>query len=184
MSGESKSLTDLEQGTKQLILVGGKGGVGKTTCAAAIAVHLAAAGRKILILSSDPTPSLSDIFEIAVGPQETSIPSCPNLSALEICSEMVREKWKDRFGQEIYEVVSSFADLDYAFVLDYVGGAPGIEVEYMLYFIMELVHEARYDLVGGIRLSQGTPCAYFTSLRSSCGTWRGRQNSISTFIAT
>jgi arsenite-transporting ATPase len=147
MSAERKSLSALEQGTKQLILVGGRGGVGKTTCAAAIAVHLAAAGRKTLILSSDPTPSLSDIFEIAVGPQETSIPSCPNLSALEMSSEMVQEKRKDRFGQEIYEVVSSFAHLDYAFVLNYVGSAPGIEEEYMLYFIMELVHEGRYDFV-------------------------------------
>jgi arsenite-transporting ATPase len=147
MSVRNKSLSDLEKGSKKLILVGGKGGVGKTTCAAAIAVHLAAVGKKTLILSSDPTPSLSDIFEIIVGPRETSIPRCPNLSALEISSEIVREKWKDRFGREIYEVVSSFADLDYSFVLDYVGGAPGIEEEYMLYFITELVREGRYDLV-------------------------------------
>jgi arsenite-transporting ATPase len=93
MSGDRKPLSDLEKGTKQLILVGGKGGVGKTTCAAAIAEHLAAAGRKTLILSSDPTPSLSDIFEITVGTRETPIPQSPNLSALEISSEIVRGKW-------------------------------------------------------------------------------------------
>jgi len=142
-----RSLSDLEKGSKQLLLVGGKGGVGKTTCAAAIALRLAASGKKTLILSSDPTPSLSDIFEITIGPCETPIPQVPNLSALEISSEIVLEKWKDRFGREIYDVVSSFADLDYDFVLDYVGGAPGIEEEYMLYFIMELVREGRYDLV-------------------------------------
>ncbi len=141
------SLSDLEKEPKQLILVGGKGGVGKTTCAAAIALRLAASGKRTLILSSDPTPSLSDIFEITIGPCETPIPKVPNLSALEISSEIVRAKWKDRFGREIYDVVSSFADLDYDFVLDYVGGAPGIEEEYMLYFIMELVREGRYDLV-------------------------------------
>ena len=141
------SLSDLEKGSKQLLLVGGKGGVGKTTCAAAIALHLAASGKRTLILSSDPTPSLSDIFEITIGPCETPIPKVPNLSALEISSEIVLKKWKDRFGREIYDVVSSFADLDYDFVLDYVGGAPGIEEEYMLYFIMELVREGRYDLV-------------------------------------
>ena len=147
MNQDKKSLSDLEKGSQQLILVGGKGGVGKTTCAAAIAVRMAESGRKTLILSSDPTPSLSDIFEITIGAQETPIPHAPNLSALEISSEIVRAKWKDRFGPEIYEVVSSFADLDYDFVLDYVGGAPGIEEEYMLYFIMELVREKRYDLV-------------------------------------
>jgi len=121
--------------------------VGKTTCAAAIAVHMAESGKRTLILSSDPTPSLSDIFEITVGPRETPIPKVPDLTALEISSEIVREKWKERFGREIYEVVSSFTDLDYDFVMDYVGGAPGIEEEYMLYFIMELVREGRYDLV-------------------------------------
>ncbi|MBW2039426.1 MAG: ArsA family ATPase [Deltaproteobacteria bacterium] len=147
MSAKNRSLSDLEKGEKQLIMLGGKGGVGKTTCAAAIALYMAEAGRKTLILSSDPTPSLSDIFEIAVGAQEIPIPHVHNLTALEISSEIVLQKWKERFGPEIYEVVSSFADLDYDFVLDYVGGAPGIEEEYMLYYIMELVREGRYDLV-------------------------------------
>jgi arsenite-transporting ATPase len=147
MDAMKKSLSDLDKGAKQLILVGGKGGVGKTTCAAAIALHMAASGKRTLILSSDPTPSLSDIFEITVGARETPIPECPDLTALEISSDIVRHRWKARFGREIYDVVSSFADLDYDFVLDYVGGAPGIEEEYMLYFIMELVREGRYDLV-------------------------------------
>ena len=147
MNAAKKSLSDLEKDSKQLILVGGKGGVGKTTCAAAIALRMAESGRRTLILSSDPTPSLSDIFEITVGAREISIPHIPNLTALEITSEIVRQKWKARFGPEIYEVVASFADLDYDFVLDYVGSAPGIEEEYMLYYIMELVREGRYDLV-------------------------------------
>ncbi|UCC66327.1 MAG: ArsA family ATPase [Deltaproteobacteria bacterium] len=147
MGACKKSLSAIGKGRKRLVMLGGKGGVGKTTCAAAIALYMAETGRKTLILSSDPTPSLSDIFEISVGAQETSIPNASNLTALEISSEIVLQKWKERFGPEIYEVVSSFADLDYDFVLDYVGGAPGIEEEYMLYYIMELVREGRYDQV-------------------------------------
>jgi arsenite-transporting ATPase len=177
MNMMKRSLSDLQKASKQLILIGGKGGVGKTTCAAAIALRLAASGKRTLILSSDPTPSLSDIFEITIGAQETLIPHCTNLSALEISSEIVREQWKDRFGREIYDVVSSFADLDYDFVLDYVGGAPGIEEEYMLYFIMELV-TSWY----GTLPRPDTPCAFSTFLRYSCDTWRGQRNSISTFI--
>jgi arsenite-transporting ATPase len=127
-------------------MIGVKGGFGKTTCAAAIALHFSLQGKKTLIISSDPTPSLSDIFEAKIGDQETPIPSAKNLYGIEISSEVVLNKWKERFGPEIYDVVSSFASVDYDFV-DYIGGAPGIEEEYMLNYILELVEGGQYDLV-------------------------------------
>ena len=42
----------------------GKGGVGKTTCAAAAALHYALLGKRTLAISTDATPSLSHIFEL------------------------------------------------------------------------------------------------------------------------
>ena len=140
------SLRHLDQESKRLIMIGGKGGVGKTTCASAIALHFSLQGKRTLIISSDPTPSLSDIFEAKIGDQETPIPSAKNLYGIEISSEVVLNKWKERFGPEIYDVVSSFASVDYDFV-DYIGGAPGIEEEYMLNYILELVEGGQYDLV-------------------------------------
>jgi len=140
------SLNRLDQEQKRLIMIGGKGGVGKTTCASAIALHFALQGKKTLIISSDPTPSLSDIFEMAIGDEETSIKNVKNLYGIEVSSDVVLKKWKERFGPEIYEVVSSFTSVDYDFV-DYIGGAPGIEEEYMLNYILELVESDQYDLV-------------------------------------
>jgi len=140
------SLSRLDREPKNLIMIGGKGGVGKTTCASAIALHFSLEGKKTLIISSDPTPSLSDIFEMEIGDQETPIKNTKNLYGIEISSGVVLKKWKARFGPEIYEVVSSFASLDYDFV-DYIGGAPGIEEEYMLNYILELVESSQYDLV-------------------------------------
>src|SRR4030066_2250180 len=140
------SLSRLDQEPKRLIMIGGKGGVGKTTCASAIALHFALQGKKTLIISSDPPPSLSDIFEMEIGDQETSIKNTNGLYGIEISSDVVLKKWKERFGPEIYEVLSSFTSLDYDFV-DYIGGAPGIEEEYMLSYILELVEGAQYDLV-------------------------------------
>jgi arsenite-transporting ATPase len=140
------SLNRLDKELKRLIMIGGKGGVGKTTCASAIALHFSLQGKKTLIISSDPTPSLSDIFEMEIGDQETSINHADNLYGIEVSSEVVLKKWKERFGPEIYEVVSSFASVDYDFV-DYIGGAPGIEEEYMLNYILELVESGQYDLV-------------------------------------
>jgi len=140
------SLKRLDKEQKRLIMIGGKGGVGKTTCASAIALHFAAQGKKTLIISSDPTPSLSDIFEMDIGDQEKPVKDTTNLYGIEISSDVVLKKWKDRFGPEIYEVVSSFTSLDYDFV-DYIGGAPGIEEEYMLNYILEMVEGSQYDLV-------------------------------------
>lgn len=135
----------MENGVK-LIMVGGKGGVGKTTCASAVALMLAMNGKRVLVISSDPTPSLSDIFEVSIGSEEVKITENQELYGMEISSEVVLAKWKERFGKEIYDVISSFANVDYDFV-DYVGTAPGIEEEYMLSFIIELVESNKYDIV-------------------------------------
>lgn len=139
-------LTGIDGAGVKLIMIGGKGGVGKTTCASAIALKLAQEGRKVLIITSDPAPSLSDIFEKDIGDSETRIDDTLELYGLEVSSDIVLARWKERFGPEIYEVVSSFASVDYDFV-EYIGTAPGIEEEYMLNFIMELVEGGSYDVV-------------------------------------
>ena len=139
-------MRDSDFAGNKLIMVGGKGGVGKTTISAALAVHFARSGQKTLLISSDPTPSLSDIFEVEIGEQEKPVKGVANLHGLEISSEVILRRWKERFGPEIHEVISTFSNVDYDFV-DYIGGAPGIEEEYMLNYIMELVESGRYERV-------------------------------------
>src|SRR4030042_1285518 len=94
-------------------MFGGKGGVGKTTCSAATALHFALAGRKTLIISSDLTPSLSDIFETQIGATETHVPGVENLYALEINPDEVMRRWKDKFGDQIYAAASVVVDMPY-----------------------------------------------------------------------
>ncbi len=71
--------------SSRFILFGGKGGVGKTSCAAATAIKAAQLGKKTLIISTDPAHSLSDSLnqELALG-EETEVDKVPNLWALEI----------------------------------------------------------------------------------------------------
>ena len=58
---------------KRLIFLGGKGGVGKTTLSASLAYFFAQKGEKVLLLSTDPAHSLSDIFGEGETPSEIKI---------------------------------------------------------------------------------------------------------------
>lgn len=95
---------------RKTILFGGKGGVGKTTFAAATGLHAAEEGKKTLILSSDPAHRLSDIFEQKIGDQVTPIEGVENLYAFEIdahrCLQELRERcepWIKMILKEIGE---------------------------------------------------------------------------------
>jgi len=57
----------------RVLLFTGKGGVGKTTIAAATAVRSAEAGRRTLVMSTDPAHSLGDSFELPIGSDPTEI---------------------------------------------------------------------------------------------------------------
>src|SRR5438105_15870076 len=68
-----------------LVLVVGKGGVGKTTCAIGIAAHLAAAGEPTLLVSTDPAGALGPALDIALADGEPQcIESMPALSAMQL----------------------------------------------------------------------------------------------------
>lgn len=141
------SLSTLKQNRKRVLMFGGKGGVGKTTTSATTALHFASTGQRTLIISSDLTPSLSDIFETEIGAAETSIPNAKNLWGLEIDPDEVMRRWKIKFGPEIYQASQVFVDMPYDQIVDYVALAPGIQEEFMLDFILERVRNGHYDLV-------------------------------------
>jgi arsenite-transporting ATPase len=128
-------------------MFGGKGGVGKTTCSATTALHYSSLGRRTLIISSDLTPSLSDMFEMEIGPREKAVVGADNLYALEIGPDEVMNRWKEKFGPEIYEAASSLIDMEYDELIDYVAMAPGIQEEFMLDYVLERVKDGSYDLI-------------------------------------
>lgn len=141
------NLSELDRHPRRVLMFGGKGGVGKTTSSAATALHFARRGFRTLIISSDLTPSLSDIFETEIGPTERPIPGVENLYGLEIDPDEVMRRWKEKFGPEVYAAASALVDLPYDEVVDYVAMAPGIQEEFMLDYILERVRDRRYDLV-------------------------------------
>lgn len=66
-------------GRASLVLFGGKGGTGKTTCASAAAIHAALARprQRVLLLSVDPAHSLSDVLGATVGDTVRALPGGP-----------------------------------------------------------------------------------------------------------
>ena len=134
-----------------IILFGGKGGVGKTTCSAAVAAWFAASGKKTIIMTSDLTPSLSDIFEVPIGDSVTTI--AENLSAVEIGQDAIVARWKKKFSRDFYDILSQLIDLDALDnesrhqLLDYIGSAPSLREETMLDLIVDTVETGSYDRV-------------------------------------
>jgi arsenite-transporting ATPase len=132
--------------TPRIVMFCGKGGVGKTTCASATAFHYAALCYKTLLISTDPSPSLSDILERDVKGEITSIPEVDNLEAVELDYTRVREMWMVKFGDEVYEVISSFLPVGRE-ILDYIAGAPGIDEEFALSYVYDLYTSNTYDVI-------------------------------------
>lgn len=79
---------------QKVLLVGGKGGVGKTTVSSALAVYAAAQGHRVLLVSTDPAHSLSDVFGRHIGSKPVYM--AENLHALELDPEKEVDAYLER----------------------------------------------------------------------------------------
>ncbi|MET1100959.1 MAG: ArsA-related P-loop ATPase [Pyrodictiaceae archaeon] len=122
----------------------GKGGTGKTTIAAATSLGLAKEGYSILAVSSDPIPTLCKVIRGRECLNETLVLN--GVSIVELSEEKVIELWKKRFGDEVYEVLSSLLPVGRE-IIDYIAGAPGIADQFLMYYIYEKQRRGDYDYI-------------------------------------
>ncbi|OZA08501.1 MAG: arsenical pump-driving ATPase [Methylotenera sp. 17-45-7] len=85
----------LEQPPRFLFFTG-KGGVGKTSIACASAIELAALGKRVLLVSTDPASNVGQVFGVNIGNHITDIAAVPNLSALEIDPQAAAQEYRNR----------------------------------------------------------------------------------------
>ena len=138
-------LKGLKELPLKLILFGGKGGVGKTTCACSTALYLAK-DFKTLILSTDPAHSLADSLGQKLGDQPKEIKGIRNLSALEINAEKALSKFKTEHEGEIKKIVETSTNLD-AEDIDSVFALPIPGMDEVMGFktMVDLVDEDSFD---------------------------------------
>lgn len=87
----------------RILLFTGKGGVGKTTTAAATAVRCADAGHRTIVLSTDPAHSLADAFDVDLG--DLAVEIAPNLWGQQLdAQDRMEESWEEIRGylQEVF----------------------------------------------------------------------------------
>jgi arsenite-transporting ATPase len=142
----SEDLCFLDDEKPRIVMFCGKGGTGKTTSASAAALHFARRGLRTILLSTDPAPSLSDILETDVSGSITPIETFPGLHAVELDYDAVVELWKEKFGDEVYEVIASFLPVGEE-IIDYVAGAPGIDEEFALSYVYDIYISGDYDVI-------------------------------------
>ncbi len=126
---------------KKLILVSGKGGVGKTTISAALAWHLSQAGRKVLLATIDCEDQIPSLFDRKPMGYEPS-PLRPQLSGINITARKAFEEYVVR--QIMFHSIYS-AVFDNKYVRAFIEGTPGMAELMCIGKVYDMVDE--YDTI-------------------------------------
>lgn len=127
----------------RVILYTGKGGVGKTSIAAATACQIAAAGKKVLIMSTDQAHSLGDSFDCKLGREPVEVTE--NLTACEIDSVYESEKSWGRLNGYMKEMLTlkGTDGIDVEELLVF----PGMEELFSLFKILDYYEAGSFDVI-------------------------------------
>src|SRR6266496_3262832 len=127
----------------RVVLFTGKGGVGKTTVAAATAVRAARAGSRTLVMSTDPAHSLADSFEVAIGSEPTAI--TPNLWAQQIdAQDRLEDNWREI--QDYFIQLMNWAGTE-TIQAEELTVIPGLDEIFALIDVKTHVESGEYDML-------------------------------------
>jgi arsenite-transporting ATPase len=127
----------------RVLLFTGKGGVGKTTTAAATAVRCADAGLRTIVLSTDPAHSLADAFDVPLGPLPAPIATGLFGQQLD-AQDRMEESWHEIQGY--LREVFSWAGVD-GLEAEELSVIPGLDEIFSLTDIKAFVESGEWDVV-------------------------------------
>lgn len=126
------------------VFFSGKGGVGKTSVAAATALWLSGKGRKVLIVSTDPAHSLADSFDKKIGGEVRKLDR--NLYAVEIDPELSMKEYKEMVSPQL-EKMSALRGLGLEDAFDTAGMTPGIDEIASFDRFLKYMNSMEYDVI-------------------------------------
>jgi len=139
------AITGLLEPSLKLILFGGKGGVGKTTCAACTGLYLAKNKKNTLLISTDPAHSLSDSLGLEIGSDIKRIKG-DGLSALEISAEKALSDFKIKYQEELKRLFDTSTYLDKEDIDSILAlPIPGIDEVMGFKTITDLIEKGEFD---------------------------------------
>jgi len=115
----------------------GKGGVGKTTLSSAFSLLLSSAGKRVLLISTDPAHSLSDVFERRIGAEAVEV--AENLFACEIDPSLELKRYTDKVLSSAREIVNPELFRKMVSLIKGLSGAPGAEESALLNTLSERI---------------------------------------------
>jgi arsenite-transporting ATPase len=132
----------------EFIMFGGKGGVGKTTCASATALSLAQDGEETLVVSTDPAHSIADVFDCEIGSDPTQIFDDEELYAIEVDPEKrFNDNYADWADAIMNEASNLGIDIDGQKFSGMEGGVIGSEEAAVIDLFHEFHAEDEWDYV-------------------------------------
>jgi len=135
----------LENNELKLIVFGGKGGVGKTSCAIATALALSE-NFKTLLISTDPAHSVSDCLEQHIGFNVVKVDGTKNLSAIEVVADEALSRFKAEHLSELKKLLDTSTDLDKDDINEMLTlSIPGIDEVMSFKTIIDFIDEGLYD---------------------------------------
>ena len=139
------ALAGLENNDLKLIIFGGKGGVGKTSCAIATALALSE-NFKTLLISTDPAHSISDCLEQKIGYHVVKVEGTANISAIEVVADEAIAGFIIEHHAELKKLLETSTNLDNEDIEEMLTlSIPGIDEVMSFKTIIDFIEEGQYE---------------------------------------